>query len=349
MAKVLLCGDLHMCRQSSIVTGMGEKFSRRLENCVKTINWVEELAESERCDAVIYLGDFFDKPDLDEYTITAAKTIKWRSVPKYIIVGNHDTMDKNIVCSSAAMLGAPEGDGEAARVIVNQPCVKQFGDRSVVFLPYISESDRLSLSEYTKGDRNAIVLSHNDIAGINYGPVMSRLGFDMDEIREGCAMFVNGHLHNGEWLIKNKLRNIGNITGQNFGEDATRYLHQVMILDTDTLGFEDFENPHAYNFYKISIDSESDIRKLDGIKPNAVLSVTCAEALVDQAKRKIAADERVAESRILTVRPTMTASEAATADLSSLRVDHIGRFAECARANIGNSAILEEELGIICQ
>ena len=59
--KIVVCGDIHYSKTSSIVRGRGIKYSDRIENCLKSINWFERLALENRCDIVVYLGDFFDK------------------------------------------------------------------------------------------------------------------------------------------------------------------------------------------------------------------------------------------------------------------------------------------------
>ena len=76
---------------------------------------------------------------------------------------------------------------------------------------------------------------------------------------------VNGHLHNGNRISKN-LINLGILTGANFGEDAARYPHNIMVLDTDTLAFELIENPYAFNFYKLEVNSEKDLAVFDKLK-----------------------------------------------------------------------------------
>ena len=69
--KILIYTDPHFCEKFSIVTKMGDKFTQRLENQIKSINWVERLAEKEGCSMVICAGDFFDKPSLTPDEITA--------------------------------------------------------------------------------------------------------------------------------------------------------------------------------------------------------------------------------------------------------------------------------------
>ena len=59
-----------------------------------------ELATEQKCDYVINLGDFFDKPDLSSETITACNEIKWSDIMHYSIVGNHDASTSNLIFNS---------------------------------------------------------------------------------------------------------------------------------------------------------------------------------------------------------------------------------------------------------
>ena len=79
------------------------------------------------------------------------------------------------------------------------------------------------------------------------------------------------------------------LTGQNFTEDAFNHSHRVGILDTETLKMTFYENPYAYNFYKIEIDSERDLEKLNSLKTNSVVSIKCKDDLVTDPD-KIAQD-----------------------------------------------------------
>ena len=42
--KLLIYSDPHFCEFSSIIRSQGKKFSVRLENLIKSVNWVENLA-----------------------------------------------------------------------------------------------------------------------------------------------------------------------------------------------------------------------------------------------------------------------------------------------------------------
>jgi len=76
MYKVAICGDVHWSIYSSIVRKRGRKYSQRLENLIKSVNWFEKLAKDQGCNSEIFLGDTFDRPDLSAEEMTALQDIK---------------------------------------------------------------------------------------------------------------------------------------------------------------------------------------------------------------------------------------------------------------------------------
>ncbi len=340
--KILLFTDLHMCPQASIINKWGTKYPKRLENCIESLNWLERKAEELGCDYIISLGDFFDKPDLTSETITACNDIKWADIMHFHLVGNHDASNSSLTFNSVNCLA------DFSHSIITEPTVLPLVDCNIGFLPYITECDRKPLNEYFQNlapEKPRVILSHNDISGIQLGPVMSKTGFSIEEIEANCDLWINGHLHNGQ-AITPKIINLGNLTGKDFGENALLHRHNIAILDTKDLSLTYIENPYAYNFYKLQIDSESDLYCLDQLKNNAVLSIKCEQSLVEAVKQKIDSCDNIIESRVILVRQYEESSEADELDLT---VDHLARFIECCKTNIENSTLLEEELGAICR
>ena len=340
--KILLFADLHMCPQASIINKWGTKYPKRLENCIESVNWLERKAEELGCEYIISLGDFFDKPDLTSETITACNEIKWADIMHYHLVGNHDASNSSLTFNSVNCLA------DFSHKVITEPAVLPLEDCDICFLPYITECDRKPLAEYFSNmDLNSrrVILSHNDISGIQLGPVMSKTGFSLEDIEANCSLWCNGHLHNGQ-AITPKVINLGNLTGKDFGEDAFKHPHCVAILDTETMSISYIENPHAYNFYKIQIDTEDDLLVLDSVKPNAVVSIKCTQSLVEKAKQKIEELPNIIEARVILFKQYEETVANTELDLT---VDHLTRFIECCKTNIENSTILEEELSEICK
>lgn len=343
--KILLYTDNHFCEKYSILQTYGTKYSKRLENQIKSINWVEQMAVEQNCDLIICLGDFFDKPELNEYEITAVKDISWSNLPHYYIVGNHESGVNELQFSSTKYL---ESDNH---IIVDAPRLVD----NMLLLPYVVESDRLPLDktfDLTKFPTNLpkILLSHNDLKGIQMGVVESKTGYVLEDIENNFDLCINGHLHNGQQVSK-KVINLGNLTGKDFGEDATKYQHNIMILDTVTLKYELFENPEAFNFYKLDILNKNAMRQLEGLKNNAVLTVKCIPELAEQVRAKITElRDKIVESRVIISMTNSTNNTTAALNIEDLRAgDHLEKLVECCKAIIGESDILDFELGEICK
>lgn len=343
--KILLFTDLHMCPRASIVNKWGEKYPSRLENCIKSVNWLEQLAKKNKCEYIINLGDFFDKPDLNSETITACNDIKWSNIMHYSLVGNHDASTSSLLFNSVNSFMTDRHE------IVTEPLILPLDDCFICFLPYIVECDRQPLNSYfsklNKADKPIVILSHNDISGIQMGPVVSKTGFAIDEIEANCDLFINGHLHNGQ-AVTSKIINLGNLTGKDFGEDASKYSHNVAILDTQTLSLTLIENPFAYNFYKIQIDTEKDLALLDNLKPQAIVSIKCDSNVVEKTKQHLETlKDTILESRLIIIKKFEESPEN-TSEID-FSVDHLARFIECCKSNIENTSILDEELGEVCK
>ncbi len=339
--KILCFTDNHFCERSSIISKYGEKYSLRLENQISSLNWVEEIAKIKGCSLVVCLGDFFDKPHLTDQELTALQDIKWsEDIPHYFIVGNHESEENDLQYSSTKVL---EGKN---RFIIASPCHQDFSDIQLAFLPYVVESNKQPLETYfPKADKPRILFSHNDILGLQMGPAVSKIGFSIAEIEDNCTCCINGHLHNGT-AITNKILNLGNLTGKDFGEDAARYSHKIMIMDTDTFQFEFIENPYAFNFYKLDILKESDLEVLNSLKPNAVVSIKCTDKLISTVRNLITNNSNIIESRLIMFK-TFVEEDSTTVDISDLTVDQCVKFAECCREKLEASPILEAELAEI--
>ena len=341
--KILIVGDVHWSKTSSILIRRGKSFSLRLENLINTINWCEETAISNKCDEVIYLGDFFDRSDLNAEEITALKEVNWNTLPHHFIVGNHESGIHTLVYNSTDVLNKPNFKIEYK---VNK---YELENTDLYILPYFIEDSRKELKEYLKdysSSKKNIIFSHNDLKGIRYGAFESKEGFSLDEINQYADLFINGHLHNGTWVNK-KILNLGNITGQNFTEDAFNYKHQIAILDTDTLKIDFIENPYAFNFYKIDINSKADLVKVDTLKNNAVVSFKCLDRYVEDLKEKLSTASNICESKTVIHREFTENEKEEKVELNNS--NYLTQFVSFIHDKLGKSDVVEHELGEVCK
>lgn len=289
---------------------------------------------------MICAGDFFDKPQVTDMELTALQEIQWPNLPQIFIVGNHESSINGLAYNSTKALETESTD------IITEPKILKEDNLEICLLPYIIESDRKQLTDYFgPKTKKRIIISHNDIKGINFGQIESNLGFEISDIESNCDLYLNGHLHNST-MITPKIINLGSITPNNFTNDSTKYKYGIWILDTETLALEFIENPFAFSFYKLDINTRDDIIKLSTLKQNAAVSIKCKAALVKETRDYIATLSNIISSRIIVAQDFTGTFVDETIDLS---VDYITRFIECARENLGTDQILEAELAEICK
>ena len=344
--RLFIYADPHWSSYSSILRSRGEKYSTRLENLIKTMNWVETEAHNQNCDTIICLGDFFDKSELNSEELTALQEVEWSSLKHYMLVGNHEIGRGNLELSSAHLFALIPN----CEVIDSLYVLNETNGTTLVFLPYILEKDRKSLSEYLSFESNdtRIVFSHNDIAGIQMGQFVSTTGFSVEEIEENCNLFLNGHLHNGA-SIGDKIINVGNITGQNFSEDASIYDHRAYILDTDTRSLETLLNPNAMNFYKLdlthmqpTIDDKLIQNTLSVLTYPAVATIKINPDINFIVRDLLTTCDNIIECRLIT--DGVKGAESVESISNKINLDHIQKFQMYVMENIGKDELTQNEL-----
>lgn len=353
--RILLYTDVHFSKSSSIIRDRGTKYSKRLENIINSVNYAEnEIVARYNVDTIICLGDFFDKPDLEAEEISALNSIKWSDKEHYFIVGNHESNMSNLLFSSTSILEKTKFK------VVNEPeRILGYGF-DILLLPYITERERKNLDYYWKSSIGAdaatiqemkkrIILSHNDIKNIRYGRFLSKTGFDVNEIENNCNLFINGHLHNDGFVNdKETILNLGNLTGQNFNEDAFKYDHLMCVLDTSNLSMEFIENPYAFNFYKINIKEDKDLNIFNNLKNNAVVTVKCLDDMIDKVKKVLDNNSKITDYKIVRDFVLEEDNNQTSNNIEKLNTkDHLQQFHDFMLNNVENSDIMKEELSIV--
>ncbi len=342
--KVLFYTDPHWSQHSSIVRGRGQKYSTRLENLIQSVNWVEELAWNCGCQVVICGGDFFDSAVLNSEELSALKNVNWAPVSHLFLTGNHETNVSSLEFSTADLFNLCPNS-----VVINKPEHYDIdgADIEFCFLPYILERDRQPLDTYFPSKHGKrIIFSHNDLKNVQYGAFISTEGFTVEEIESNCDLCFNGHIHHCGY-VSSKIINGGNLTGQNFTEDAYKFEHCAQVIDTETLHVDFYMNPYALNFYKLDCrycnTVEEIIPVISGLKKQAVITVTVKASLATALKEYLSTldNSSLVEYRVLTEHETTMQVES---EPILEAVDHLKQFEKYVLANIGTSDIVREEL-----
>ena len=95
-----------------------------------------------------------------------------------------------------------------------------------------------------------------------------------------------------------------------------------------------------YVLSAIKIPSE-----LTTLKQNAIVSVQCTRALLNDVRAAILAQTNILESRVIIKQETTVNQD--DNDIIDLSVDQYVKFAECCRAKLENNELLEAELAEI--
>ena len=338
--RFLIYTDPHWSQYSSIIRKRGKKYSVRLHNLIESINWIEKLSVELGCEEIIECGDFFDRESLNCEEISALQEIKFSNKKHSFIVGNHESNVSDLEFSSTKFFESVGGNvyDTIQRKIINDKV-------DFYYIPYLTD-DRLPKLKDIIIDKNKknVIFAHLDIAGIQYGVYTSQSGIDIQDILENCTLFLNGHLHNGQ-IIEKKIVLIGNLTGQNFNEDSTKYEHLAYLLSVNedgTIILEPIENPYAINFYKIKIESENELTILDNLKNNCVLSIVCHNKIKDKVLKKIETATNILEYRLNIFYDTVQNTNNSV--ISTKEIDHMQQFIDLANSKFEPSPALSDEL-----
>lgn len=343
MRKIAICGDVHWSTYSSIIRKRGRKYSQRLEGLIKSLNWFEKLSKDQGCESEIFLGDTFDRPDLNAEEVTALQDIKWNKLPKHFIIGNHESNIGTLEYSSTKFFESIGAN------VISDPTTLEINDAiDFNLIPFIKTDKVLSINDYIKNkSKKNIFFAHQDLAGIQYGRYISQSGFSIDDIEKNCTLFFDGHLHN-EQIINNNIILVGILSGQNFNEDAFKYEHLVYILtidDDNSISIESFVNPEAFNFYRIKVENENDLVKLDNLKKHSVVSVVCEEKLISKVSKLIKSHKNIVESRLTLFYNYEYDSEGSTQTI--LVDDYTKQFIILAQEKLAKSSVLDSELALL--
>lgn len=269
--NILLYADPHFASTSSVLRKRGERFSARLEGLIKTINWINALSGQYNAD-IYCLGDLFDRSNLTAEEITAVKQCDFSK--HTVILGNHEIMGREDVFTTV-FAAQPKS-------VINQPC-KQ-GD--IGFLPYCPHTHMWDL-QAVQGCK--VLLSHVDITGIQNGTYFSKVGYEVTQLTECANLVINGHLHTRNWVIPNKLLNLGACVGMNFSSTHEESKPAVMLLNMDTMEYKFFENPYSPLFFKHAFTKQEDVVKfLDSLQGSLnVISLKVPDTIIKDIRNLI--------------------------------------------------------------
>ncbi len=255
--KIGIVADIHASYTSSImpIYQEGSKYTTRLQMCIDSIKWSQNLFQEKGVSFVVNLGDLFDNTVVRSEELTAvSEAYSTSCIPEFYLLGNHETLDTNRKFYSTAMLD------RANVTTITQPVRITFNGMNISFIPYMKYSD--VSHELLKNISSNIVFTHLDIKGSSLRQDYSaEFGVEPELLSMYFKHTFNGHVHTAERLLSEKgydIRNVGSLTSTSFA-DSNEYIPSAHIYDTDTHTFESYQNPYAILFRRIRVNSIKDL------------------------------------------------------------------------------------------
>ena len=254
MYRLLLFTDYH-------ISSKGRRTLRRLDECLRTAEWIADQVKGHWPDAVVNLGDTFDShSSLDvpslctgvramNIIMEACNAVQSRFI---VIPGNHDAYSFDY-----SSLEAFNGLGMD---VVWEPTVY---DDVLGVMPFTKNAELATKWLHDLEKRCEIVGAHIDVKHAKYfSGEDSDIGVDADAFR---GLVYAGHYHHPHSL--GAFRFIGSVLHHNFSDKVLTDRRGLMLVDIDDAGSIEetrITNPHTAVYHKL--DWSKNKEKIRAIK-----------------------------------------------------------------------------------
>jgi len=261
---------------------------------IDTFKWMYQLFEDNGVDLIVNCGDLFDAHTVRAEEVAAlSEALSYsRGTPEIHLLGNHEILDRRRNFYATALLR-----NYSHIEVIDIPVKWESG---LSFLPYMDFSEAEESIVMLKND---ILFSHIDIKGSKVTPQYElEVGVEPVNLSNTFKLVLNGHIHNMQkWY--GSVYNIGATTSLSFSDNSD-YIPGVRILDTSTMEFEPYHNPHSIRFIKMDVDDvkwlSSRIDKVFGNK--VVVKLQVPFEMRDDVDKMLQQHEKVLTYRIQTDR-----------------------------------------------
>lgn len=235
--RIVVYTDAHFSINSSIILGKVGSLEGRLSHLIDSFKWIGEVAKERNCDLIVNCGDLVDSTTLRSEEITAlAKALRYHDgINCTHVMGNHEILTSDGSINSINFI-----ENLSNHKLMTSPIVEESHGTRILYLPYGDyEVDNLPEAD--------ICFSHIDISNSDLNGFKLQARVDPSDLAKKYKLVINGHIHNHGWLVKDKVLNLGALSGQNFSSTSKSY---IAIVDTDDFSCELIENPYSLRFIK---------------------------------------------------------------------------------------------------
>jgi DNA repair exonuclease SbcCD nuclease subunit len=335
VAKFLFFSDLHLANWTQHAHISDRGLNTRLEDQLKILAQIANIAEAEKVDAIFCLGDVFHSRIKVDVDVGFCGYLSFKALaevaPLFILVGNHDQNSRDGSIHSLEPF-------KAFAEVIDRPRTDMFPDGTKVAAhPFTADTDEF-VNWLSKREED-LVLFHQGIDKATTGAfdIAIKAEISVDSFPTKPKLFLAGHYHKHQWVIPNRCAYIGSPLQLDFGERTEE--KGCLLLDTATwqTEFKPLKAPRFFLFEsgvadnggveafheavrKGQVDPDVDFIRVTGSANNLSRSVignyprvqVVTKAKLDAFNADLAKDEalnivRVDPKRVSTDRELMTA------------------------------------------
>lgn len=229
---------------------------QHLDDCDEFIDWFIQKVKETKCDAIAFLGDWFEnRSAISVETLyrsqQAARKLNDVGIPIFFIIGNHDLYlrsDRRINSTNHFM-----EFGNFKMVSSMRAIVDDLGN-SILFCPFLFKEEYAQYAGFINEHR--YVFGHFEFKDFVVTGKNKKMEHGPDIAMFNTPKYIfSGHYHKRQWT--DNVIYIGNTFCTNFG-DVDDVRRGMCILDTrnDNVSFVDY--PKCPRFYKVKLSSLMD-------------------------------------------------------------------------------------------
>lgn len=218
-------------------------------DCLDYIEWFKKNVIAEKCDAIAFLGDWFENRNaINVGTLNASfnglKALDDLDIPIYFCVGNHDLFHR----SNRSQFSTFHFSKFKNVILVNETSI--FGN--MAFFPYLFKEEYPVAAAFINANKPKYVFGHFEFRNFVVTGTDRRMEHGPDHtLFTGPTYIFSGHFHKRQ--ATDNIVYIGNTFPTNYG-DAWDDARGMCILDTtnDDVSFIDWDEAPKYRRVKLS-------------------------------------------------------------------------------------------------
>lgn len=261
MSKVLLYADIH-------IHPHGGKLSK-MEECLRTLQWIYDQARENSISNVICLGDLFHNREqintlAYQSTFEIIESAKLEGIETYLLLGNHDIYLRESFKVNALR------PFTYISTIITEPTTLEIDGVSCDFLPYV-ERPQKCIEHHFSSSKSRVLFGHFSVAGGVTNKLWAhkyRLLDDSDErdVEEEQVQIASfdrydrvllGHFHSRQTLSESdKIHYVGSPVQVDYRDAMSE--KGIEIFDLKSLDGEFIENHFSPKYFVLP--SEEDLK-----------------------------------------------------------------------------------------